>query len=179
MIPKRLTPWTHSMMSKTLIALMPNRVSACILHAKTVLETGRSGGYEGSCCWNYNVGNIRALPGQPYVILGDAYEIDSNGRRYVPDREQNRFRAYDCFDDGVRGLVDLLSKTERYQPVWSMLVNNPTPENYVILAKQCGYFTAPIEDICDDNGRVTAYGYRKPLVSLYNQFWRRTYGVEA
>ena len=79
------------------------------------IETDR-----GRAEWNYNLGGIKALPGQQYVEL----RASEGGTA--------RFAAYETLGDGARAYVSLLQR--HYAECWQLLEDGPaTPDWYVCL----------------------------------------------
>lgn len=176
--PPKATPWRHEQIREWLRVALKEKLGRepcheviTILHAKTVLECGRSGDVEGISCWCGNVGNIRGVSKDGlYTILVKAWERKKNGERYSP--ADQRFRAYLDPIDGVRDLVSLLSSKD-YSKAWAVLSSEkPTPEAYAIAAKSCGYFTANLYDEQDADGKVSR-GYLTQLVQIYKEFMRK------
>jgi len=165
-VAKCATPWKHKamrvLMSERLTASIgrqPSPSAVCLLHAKTVLETGRANGMEGTSCWNHNVGNIRWTKGTKsnFTMLKGAWECKPDGSIYYP--EDQRFRAFDTLSDGVDSLLSVLSKQANFKAAWAVLTSEfPTPEAYATAARAGGYFTAPL------------WHYLPPLVSIYKEF---------
>lgn len=167
-VPKQATPWQHGEMKTLLYSLLcanlernPSIEMVCILHAKTVLETGRDGFLEGKCCWNYNVGNIRYVdtPDGLYTVLKGAWERNPDGTVYYPPDQ--RFRAYSSLAAGINGLLHVLSTQKNFAPAWAVLTGpSPTPEAYAVAAKKGGYFTADLG------------AYQSALSSIFREFMR-------
>lgn len=75
--------------------------------------------------WNFNVGNVRPVPGsdQPRVNLGAV----------------GFFRAYATVDEGVRSYLALV-QSGRYTPCWGILQADPTSDDWVRCLGRLGYY---------------------------------------
>ena len=167
-VVKTATPWKHNEMRSAMAERIASftgkpadQRAVCILHAKTVLETGRDGvkGIEGVCCWNHNVGNVRYADtsGGNFTVLKGAWEVAADGSIYYP--ENQKFRAFDSLEAGIDGMLTVLSKQKNFTAAWAVLTGkDPTPEAYATAARAGGYFTAPL------------WHYMPPLVSIYKEF---------
>lgn len=167
-VVKTATPWKHADMAATMAERLAaftgkpaDKRTVCILHAKTVLETGRDGqkGLEGVCCWNYNVGNVRYADtsGGDFTVLKGAWEVAQDGSIYYP--ENQKFKAFDSLSAGIDGMLNVLSKQSNFKAAWAVLTGkDPSPEAYAAAARSGGYFTAPL------------WHYLPPLVSIYKEF---------
>jgi hypothetical protein len=167
-VPKQATPWQHGEMRALLYSLLcanlgrnPSVEMVCILHAKTVLETGRDGFLEGKYCWNHNVGNIRYVdkPDGLYTVLKGAWEEKPDGTVYYPPDQ--RFQAYPNLAAGINGLLHVLSTQKNFAEAWAVLTGpSPTAYSYAVAAKKGGYFTAKLD------------AYEPALTSICREFMR-------
>jgi len=124
------------------------------LWAQYAIETGR-----GNSCWNFNLGNKRAVDGERYTELAAAWECGSHippGAREIPKPpggecpagelyylpSNQRFAAYDTLLEGAAGYVALLSRP-RYQGALMVALKGDA-EGFARELKARGYFTADV-----------------------------------
>jgi hypothetical protein len=128
--PKRLTgfggdwaAWTKSRVDAALHALKelplldPESVAYSVV-AHWAIETGW-----GSAEYNFNVGNIKARAGEPYVTRGEG-----------------RFRAYDSLNEGISAYADLLRA--RYTECIGLLMANPESAAWYDCLGRKGYYAS-------------------------------------
>lgn len=119
------------------------RASLLVLLAQSALETGFW-----HACWNWNLGNVKAVRGDGY----DYYQIRCNeviNGRIVwidPPDPGCSFRSFDTLDEG--SLHYLMQLRGRFRPAWPAVIEGD-PVGFCHLLKQSGYFTA-------DEGLYTA-----------------------
>jgi hypothetical protein len=119
------------------------RDSLLVLLAQSALETGFW-----HSCWNYNLGNVKAVSGDGY----DFYQIRCNeivGGKVVwisPPDPGCSFRSYDTLDEGALSYLMLLR--DRFRPAWPAVLEGD-PVGFCHLLKLAHYYTA-------DEGLYTA-----------------------
>lgn len=122
---------------------MPTKEQIGVLYSQWALETG-----EGQSCWNFNLGNIKAVDDPTKVIeycaLNGVWEI-IQGKRVVlsPDNPGAWFRSFNNIEDGV--FFHLQKMTTRFKSAWSA-VDSGNPAAFAHLLKLAYYYTAPEAD---------------------------------
>lgn len=122
----------------------PSKKSVAVLYSQLGVETALS-----KKCWNYNLGNIKAIdtPGQniKYCALKGVWEM-VNGKRVELDSENPGawFRAFDTFNEGVDFYIGFL-RNKRYKIAWAG-VEAGDPVKFATLLRQQGYYTASVAD---------------------------------
>jgi hypothetical protein len=136
------------------------RPSIALLVAQIWLETGRL-----KSCFNFNLGNVRDLPGDgfDYVLLW-TWEI-LNGQRW---EGYGAFRAHESLEEGacehLKFLTDFVRRP-KYKRVWDTVMAGDASQ-YAHVLKAAGYYTAPEED------------YARGIRSLSAEFLASVAGVE-
>lgn len=151
LVPTTRTPFGISDFTKALIYAwyqiynaLPTREQIAVIFSQWALETGL-----GSSCWNFNIGNIKAVdaPDQTitYCMLENVWEI-VNGKKvmFQPPNPATWFRAFDTLDAGVAFQLAFL-RNKRYHVAWSA-VEQGNPALFAHLLKEAGYYTAPEAD---------------------------------
>lgn len=130
-----------------------------VLVAQVNIETGRL-----KSCFNFNIGNVRDLPGDGFnFVMLYTWELIA-GKRW---EGYGAFRAYDSLEVGVEHHIRFLTDFKRrpkYRDVWArVLAGDPSGTAHTM--KAAGYYTAPVDD------------YDRALVSLAAEFNAKTSGV--
>lgn len=134
----------------------PTKQNIGVIFAQWSLESG-----QGKYCWNFNIGNIKAVdvPGKEikYIALNNVWEI-INSKKVILDKENPGawFRAFDSLEEGVIDHFKFLSG-KRWKFAWSAVLAGD-PVDFAVKLKQQRYYTAPVED------------YIKGLSFYFNQF---------
>lgn len=144
----------------------PSAVTAgalSVLWAQYMIETG------GRACWSWNIGNVKAVPGQPYqclvgtwegvtreaarvlIMRGQATEDTNPAHRravgpgrvavvFQPPHPATRFRAFGDLSEAMRDHLQLLAR-RRYRTAWPhVLAGNVDAFARELHAR--GYYTA-------------------------------------
>lgn len=119
--------------------------SVALLWAQFALETGR-----GKSCWNYNLGNRKARPGERYVVLRTFEFV--GGKRVNCDAN---FAAFESLDEGMADWIELYSR-QHYAAARAQLEAGDAAA-FAKALHDAGYFTAPLAD------------YQRSLVSLQRE----------
>lgn len=125
-----------------------------VLFAQWALETGH-----GHACWNWNLGNVRARAGQPYTLLGGAWEcgrvvpvgatlIDppagaqcpAGQVAYLLPNATQKFAAFDSLDEGASTYLGFLLRPV-YARAWEQVMRGDAV-GFAHVLKQFGYYTA-------------------------------------
>lgn len=136
----------------------PKKEQIAVIYSQWALETGK-----GNYCWNYNLGNIKAVdsPNQiiEYIALNGVWEI-INGKKIIipPENPGAWFRSFNTLTDGIVFHINFL-KNKRYKKAWEA-VELGQPAEFSRRLKAAWYYTAPEAD------------YTKLLTSYFNQFMK-------
>jgi len=121
----------------------PKKEQIGVLYSQWGVETG-----EGQSCWNFNLGNIKAIddPNKTieYCALTGVWEI-INGTRVVLDPENPGawFRSFENIEEGAFFYLEKL--TNRFKSAWSA-VESGNPAAFAHLLKLAYYYTASEAD---------------------------------
>lgn len=151
--PVPILPWTLAAIEAwhSLFGSYPSQKSLAVLYGQFMVETS------GTAVWNYNLGNVKHVPGDghDYVRL-ETQEENPDGTRYTIVAE---FIALDSLSTGMRFYMTLLHD-KRYKPAWPY-VESGDPQGFVHAIKQLHYFTASEESY----NALVANGYNKYMNS--------------
>lgn len=139
-----------------------SRESLLVLLAQWGIETG-----DGAKCWNYNLGNVKRLKGQPWTMLAGTWEI-LGGKKVVfqPPHPQTHFAAFDSLDEGASFYLEKMRG--RFAPAWPAVLAGD-PSQFAADLKRLGYYTAPLDTMIDKDG-IKRTGYRQAMVARFKQF---------
>lgn len=128
----------------------PTVAALSVLWAQWALETAR-----GRACYAWNLGNIKAVPGdgRPYCVLHTFEFID--GKRVEMD---DHFRAFPTLLQGALDYLRFLSRPSYAEP-WACVLRGDA-DAFARALKAKGYYTAPVED------------YARNLRALAHEFTR-------
>lgn len=116
----------------------PTKEQAGVLWAQYGIETGA-----GPWCWNWNIGNVKHVPGDgyDYMMLAGTWEM-INGKRVVfqPPDPATWFRAYPNLDEAMLHHFGLL-RGKRYAAGWEG-VELGDCGLFARRLKAAGYYTA-------------------------------------
>lgn len=116
----------------------PSRASLLVLLAQSGIETG-----DWRSMWNYNVGNVKRVKGQPWTMLAHVWEI-LDGKKVVfePPHPQTHFRAFADLEAGVAAYLDTMAG--RFAKSWQEVIAGD-PEGFARALKAQHYYTAPVD----------------------------------
>lgn len=116
----------------------PSRESVLVLLSQWSIETG-----DGRSCWNFNLGNVKRVKGQPWTWLNSVWEI-LGGKKVVfqPPHPQTHFRAFHTAEDGAEAYLQFLHT--RFARSWPAVMQGD-PAAFAHALKLQGYYTAPEE----------------------------------
>jgi hypothetical protein len=143
----------------------PTREAVGVLWAQYSIETG------GAACWNWNIGNVKAVEGQDYHCLAGTWEgvtpaeartLIASGQAtadpspnhakavaprvsvlFQPPHPATRFRAFSSLDEAMRHHLVLLAQ-KRYRHAWPAVLAGDVVA-FARSLKAHGYFTASAE----------------------------------
>lgn len=134
---------------------VPSSESLLVLLAQWGIETG-----DGKSCWNFNLGNVKRIQGQPWTWLSNVPEILSHvpadATRHVvlgagkfkcyfdPPNAQTHFRAFATLEEGAPAFVRFLH--DKYQSAWPAVVAGDF-ETFAIRIKAKHYYTADVGEL--------------------------------
>ena len=128
--------------------------SLLVLLSQWSVETGG-----GRACWNWNLGNKKRIPGRPFTMLRNTWEIlrspvtgphvtssidqgDGTWRvTFQPPHPQTHFQAFDSAEAGIFAYVDGMRR--RFARAWVTLADGP--EAFAHALKTLRYYTAPAD----------------------------------
>jgi hypothetical protein len=128
---------------KNKFGTLPKKEQIGVLYSQWGVETG-----EGQFCWNYNLGNIKAVddPNKTieYCALTGVWEI-IKGKSIVLDSEDPGawFRSFQNIEDGAFFYLEKLHK--KFNSAWTA-VESGNPAAFAHLLKVALYYTAPEAD---------------------------------
>lgn len=113
----------------------PSRDSILVLLAQWGIETG-----DGRACWNFNLGNVKRVPGEPWTWLQNVWEMIGGKKQvFQPPHPQTHFRAFRSLDDGAAAYLAFLHS--RFAKSWPA-VTDGDPAGFAHLLKLQRYYTA-------------------------------------
>lgn len=118
----------------------PARASVIVLASQWAEETGW-----GKSCFDWNLGNHRAIRGESWTYLPKCSEVDAKGvehfyHRDVPsEKEMCRFAAWESLADGARFYLNALHV--RFSFAWPAVVAGD-PADFAHRLKLARYYTA-------------------------------------
>lgn len=163
---------------------LPLKRSIAVLWAQYMIETG------GAACWNWNVGNVKHVPGDGYdyhmlkgtwegvdKVIADALiakglaMLDTNESHkkavaprvcvvFQPPHPATWFRAYPSLDEAMTHHLTLLAK-RRYASAWPHVIDGDF-RAFAQALKNRGYYTA------------TAAAYANGMAGHYDAFMQST-----
>lgn len=137
------------------------RVTRLMIIAQAGVETamGTKGtAVQGRNYWNMSAGPSWTGP----VVLGQDKEPDgSGGWRTITQK----WRAYASDEEAVLGFLTFLQMT-RYKQAYQLLINGE-PSAFVRELHRAGYYTWPVDDFVDENGKKQT-GYLSMFNGQYN-----------
>jgi hypothetical protein len=114
----------------------PTVASLAVLWAQFALETDR-----GRSCFNWNLGNIKAVPGdgRDFCVL-HTFEYIDNKRVEMDDH----FRAHPTLVEGAREYLTFLTRPS-YAVPWSFVLRGDA-DGFARALKDKRYYTSPVEE---------------------------------
>ena len=122
-VPAKRTPVTPAEMFGALGAAWrakfgsePARASLLVLLAQSGIETA-----DWRSMWNFNVGNVKRVKGQPWTMLAHVWEL-LDGKKVVfePPHAQTHFRAFPDLGAGVAAYLDTMAG--RFAKSWPAVI---------------------------------------------------------
>jgi hypothetical protein len=159
---------------------LPAKRAVAVLWAQYMIETG------GAACWNWNIGNVKHVPGDGYdyhmlrgtwegvdkamadaLIAKGLAALDTNESHkkavaprtavvFQPPHPATWFRAYPSLDEAMKHHLTLLAK-KRYASAWPHVVDGDF-RAFAQALKSRGYFSA------------SAAAYANGMAGHYDQF---------
>ena len=119
--------------------VQPSSDSITVLLAQIAQETGWR------ACWNWNLGNVKAGPGQDYCELAGVWEINSKGERVdLPKGAPGtQFRAFATLELGITAYLGVMFK--RFASAWPAVLAGD-PHEFAVLLRKAKYYTAPLAE---------------------------------
>ncbi len=117
----------------------PPRESVLLLVAQWGIETAN-----GRACWNWNLGNVKRVQGEPWTWLNNVWEI-LRGQRvtFNPPHPQTHFRAFHSLEDGAEAYLTFLQR--KYAGAWDAALSGD-PRDFAHRLKELRYYTADEHD---------------------------------
>jgi hypothetical protein len=138
--PHLVTPTTIEAVRDALAQAWPDgsRASIAVLCAQIMIETGLVHLH------NWNLGNVKRVPGQPWTMLPHVWEI-IGGQKVVfdPPHPQTHFRAFATIEEGVAAYLETMRR--RFASAWPA-VEAGDPRGFAHALKLAHYYTASEAD---------------------------------
>lgn len=118
--------------------VQPSSDSVTVLLSHIAQETGWR------ACWNWNLGNVKAAPGQDFCELVGVWELDAHGHRVdlAKGAPGTQFRAFATLEMGVMAYLAVIAK--RFASAWPAVLAGD-PHEYAVLLKKARYYTDSVE----------------------------------